>query len=146
MAQEPLLASFALGVGLLVAVVALLGRGRRSYSVVGGWTTRERRSVVSRGADSPAVWTAVFVAVTIGFGVSAVLFVGGSDVPDGMAAVGGAFLAGAAILAFALYVFYGTFVSARNRGLKNAQAALLGAWAIGSLFVVAVVAKLFGLF
>lgn len=146
MAQESLLVSFVLGVALLAVVVVFLGRGWRDYTPVAGWSRAERRSVLSRGADSPAVWTAAFVVLAVGFGMAAVLYVGGSGIPEGMAAVGGAFLVTAATLVFTLYVFYGTFVSAKNRGLKNSQAALLGAWAIGSLLVVAITVKLLGLF
>ncbi|MUV57702.1 hypothetical protein [Halogeometricum sp. CBA1124] len=145
MAQESLVVSFVLGVALIAAVVALTGRGWRQYSVAGGSTTGGGRSVVSRGADSPMVWTVAFLVAALAFGGATVLFVGGAEV-SGMAALGGGFLLAATILVFASYVFYGTFVSARNRGLKNAQAALLGAWAIGSLFVLAVALKLFGAF
>ncbi|SFR68985.1 hypothetical protein [Halogeometricum limi] len=146
MVQSALLVSFVLGLGLLSVVVLLTGRGWRTYSVAGGWTTRPRPSALARGADSPAVWTAAFVAVTLAFGGAAILFVGGTEIPEGMAAMGGVVLVGLATLVFGSYVFYGTFVSARNRGLKNSQAALLGAWAIGALFLVAVTLKLFGLF
>jgi hypothetical protein len=145
MAQESLVVSFVLGVALIAAVVVLTGRGSRQYSVAGGWTTGGGRSVVSRGADSPIVWTVAFLAAALAFGGAAVLFVGGAEV-SGMAGLGGAFLLAAAILVFASYVFYGTFLSARNRGLKNAQAALIAVWALGSLFVLAVTLKLFGTF
>lgn len=149
MAQEALFAGLVFGVALAAAVV-LTGRGRREYSVAGGWATRTgtgtRPSALSRAADSPAAWTAAFVVVALAFGGAAVLFVAGGDVPAGLAAAGGAFLLAAAVLVFGLYVFYGTFVSARGRGLKNAQAALLGVWALGSLFVLAVALKLLGAF
>ncbi|MDS0298958.1 hypothetical protein NDI76_09385 [Halogeometricum sp. S1BR25-6] len=145
MAQEALFAGLVFGVALAAAVV-LAGRGRREHSVAGGWTTRTSPSTLSRTADSPAAWTAAFVAVALAFGGAGVLFVAGGDVPAELAAVGGAFLLAAAVLVFGLYVFYGTFVSARGRGLKNAQAALLGVCALGSLFVLAVTLKLLGAF
>ncbi|ADQ67151.1 hypothetical protein C499_05328 [Halogeometricum borinquense DSM 11551] len=146
MAQESLLVSFVLGVSLIAAVVVLIGRGWRNYSVAGGWTTRESGSVLTRGADSPMMWTAAFLVAALAFGTAAVLFVAGAEVPEGMAAIGGAFLVAGTTLILILYVFYGTFVSARSRGLKNAQAAFLGAWALGMLFVVAIALKLLGLF
>lgn len=147
MAQEALFVGLLFGVALVAAVV-LTGRGRREYSVAGGWTTRgeARPSALSRTADSPAVWTAAFVAVALAFGGAAVLFTAGGDISTELAAAGGAFLLVAAVLVFGLYVFYGTFVSARGHGLKDAQAALLGVWALGSLFVLAVVLKLLGAF
>lgn len=146
MAQTALLLTFLLGIGLLVGVAWFAGRGRRGYTFTADWAHRERPSAAARAVDSPAVWTVGFVTAALAFGLAAVAFVGDASVPEWLAAAGGVFLAAAATLVFVCYLFYGTFVSARNRGLKNSQAALLGSWAIGALLLVAITFKLLGAF
>jgi hypothetical protein len=91
-------------------------------------------------ADSPAAWTAGFLLMTLVAGGGAVLLV--SDVELAAAVGGGVAIAGV-FGAFLLgYLIYGTYDSARSRGLHSAQAALLSAWLFGSLIVVAIAAKL----
>lgn len=146
MAQGFLFAGFFVGIVLLALVIGLLGRGRRSYTVV--FSTHEAESfgsTVRRWSESPAVLSLVFLVIALGFGITAVLFIGGAGIPEGMASAAGAFLVGLTGVVIVTYLFYGSYHTARSWGLKRSQAVLVGSWVLGALFVVTVSLRLLGL-
>lgn len=144
MAQTALVASFLLGVLLVAGGIVLLSRGRFRYSPSYANDDADFATTVVRVAQRPLTWTVSFVVLTLLAGGTTVLAVGGFDVSSGIA--GGATVLLAAIGAVVLvgYLFYGTFVVARSRGLHPAQAAAFGSWAVGLLVLAVVAASLVG--
>ena len=143
MVQTALVGSLLFGL-LLVGIAAYLsGHGWRRYApLLEGVDTR---SSLRRALDSPAVWTVAFLVVVVAAALGALAFVAG-EIPAETQQAAGLFLAAGTAVGITLYLFYGTFVSARSRGLKSSQAAALGSWAVGLLFIVVVVFKLMGMF
>ena len=138
MAESAYLASAFVTGALLLAVWVLVSRMEnwRSYELSGVNLGGEGGSL----ADSPAAWTAGFLLMVLVAGGGALLLVSDAE----FAASVGGWMAVAAIFGVLLvgYLVYGTYDSARSRGLHSAQAALLSAWLFGSLIVVAIAAKL----
>ncbi|WP_148415729.1 hypothetical protein [Haloferax sp. KTX1] len=151
MAQTGLFLGFVLGVVLLVLTVFLTGRGWRHYSVTsvptptGGGSAGSGGSAARRWADDPTVLSVVFLLAALGFGAVAVLFVGGSAIPEGVSDAAGPVLVAGTLTVVVAYLFYGTYHAARGRGLARSQAALLGSWVLGLLFVVGIALRLVGL-
>ncbi|MFB6281121.1 MAG: hypothetical protein ABEH40_03785 [Haloferacaceae archaeon] len=146
MAQVALLLSSLIGLLLIGAIAALIGRGSRGYSLPRRVTSGdEGPSLLGRIARSPAVWTLTFVVAALGLAGAALAVAGVVALPDGTKAAAGVALAAGTGLLLAFYLFYGTFASARARGLGNSQAAMIGSWVIGLLFVVVIALKLLGL-
>jgi hypothetical protein len=137
MAETAYLASALVTGTLLLTVWVLVARMEnwRSYELSTPNLGGEQGSL----ADSPAAWTAGFFLMVLVAGGGAVLLV--SDV-ELAAAVGWTAIAGIFGVFLMGYLLYGTYDSARSRGLHSAQAALLSAWLFGSLIVVAIAAKL----
>ncbi|WP_115865037.1 hypothetical protein [Halorussus litoreus] len=138
MVETGYLASALVTGALLLAVWALASR-------LENWRTYEPAPAAggrgeSGGLGSPATWSAGFVLMVAVVGGGAVLLVSDASLAAGIGGwttVAGAF--GALLLGFALW---GTYSSARSRGVHSAQAALLSAWLFGSLFVLVVAVKL----
>ncbi|POG57142.1 hypothetical protein [Haloferax marisrubri] len=152
MAQTGLFLGFVLGVVLLALTVFLTGRGWRHYTVTsvptptgGGSAGGASDSAARRWADDPTVLSLVFLLAALGFGAVAVLFVGGSTIPEGVTSAAGPVLVAGTLTVVVAYLFYGTYHAARGRGLERSQAALLGSWVLGLLFVVGVALRLVGL-
>jgi len=162
MAQTGLFLGFVLGVALLALTVFLTGRGWRQYSVTsvptptGGGSSgnagesergsgTETGTAARRWADDPTVLSLVFLLAALGFGAVAVLFVGGSTIPEGVSDAAGPVLVAGTLTVVVTHLFYGTYHAARGRGLERSQAALLGSWVLGLLFVVGVALRLVGL-
>ncbi|MFC7078986.1 hypothetical protein [Halorussus caseinilyticus] len=91
-------------------------------------------------SESVGAWVAGFLLLVLVAGGGAVLLV--SD--PAVASAVGSWVALAVVFAVVLvgFLLWGTYSSARFRGLRSAQAALLSAWLFGSLFVAAVAVKL----
>lgn len=103
---------------------------------------RGRRSDGPRSdapSDSVAAWAAGFFLLVLVVGGGAVLLVSDVTLVAGVGWLGLAVAFATVLLGFLLW---GTYSSARFRGLRSAQAALLSAWVFGSLFVTIIVAKL----
>jgi hypothetical protein len=143
MAQTTLVASFLLGVVLVAGAVLLLSRGRVRYTP-GYATDDDLATSLIRIARRPVTWTVSFVVLTLLVGGATVLAVGGYDVSPVVSDGATALLAAVGVVVLVTYVFYGTFVAARSRGLHPAQAAAFGSWAVGLLVLVAVAASLVG--
>lgn len=138
MAETAYLTSALLTGALLLAVWVLVSRMEnwRSYELATANLGRDRGSL----ADSPAAWTVGFVLMALVAGGGAVLLV--SDASIGAAVGGWTTIAGVFGVLLLGYLLYGTYSSARHRGLHSAQAALLSAWLFGSLVLVVIAAKL----
>lgn len=94
----------------------------------------------ARSDDSTTAWIVGFLLLTLSVGGGAVLIVSDPSFAAGVGewvAVSVAF--GLMLLGFLLW---GTYSSARHRGLPSAHAALLSAWLLGSLSVTAIAVKL----
>lgn len=139
MAESTYIASALVTGGLLLGVLLLASRLEdwRQYDLA----LPETRSRTAELADSPAVWTAGFLLMALVAGGGAVLLV--SDLPF-VAALAASWIPLVAVFGVLLmaYLLWGTYSSARFRGLHSAQAALLSAWLFGALFVAAVAGKL----
>ncbi|SDM78879.1 hypothetical protein SAMN05192554_107128 [Haloarchaeobius iranensis] len=120
----------------LAAVVAFLGgRAWKGYTPEGG----DGGSLLHSLKGSPLVWVLSFLLVVGGVAASVVVFVSG---PPGQQALVSGVLVGVGALLLAGYVGYGTFTSTRAHGHTNAVAAMLSAWALGTLFLFAITASL----
>jgi hypothetical protein len=150
MVQTALVGSVLFGAVLVATVAYLSRRGWRTYSpapATGSDGPGGGAAVLERAVDDPAVWTVAFLLAVAAAGLTTVAFVGsGLGLPEGANAVAGGLLVAGAVAVLAGYLTYGTFVSARNRGLANSQAAALGAWALGLAAIVVIVLKIAGLF
>lgn len=135
---------------LVVGVASAMVRiaNRRQRPTTGG--REERRSdegdvlsrygsVLSETARTPTTWYVAFFVLIFGFVGGAIALV--ASPPE----VGGVVflvlgLAFAAVLCG--FLVWGIYSSGRYRGLKSAQAAMAGAWTLGSLLIVAIAVKL----
>lgn len=138
MAETAYLMSALVTGALLFTVWTLVSRMEnwRSYELPN--TELDARG--SNLADSAEAWTAGFFLLVLVVGGGAVLAVSN---PSLVSAVESwvAIVALFGVLLFA-YLLWGTYSSARHRGLHSAQAALLSAWLFGSLFLVVITIKL----
>ena len=131
---------------LLVGAVVALARSF-DWRVAGPTRSargrRDRRDgfdAVADAARSPVAWLVGFFALALGGTAAVVAVVGGAPGPVRRGAWLGLGLVTAAV--FAGYAFWGTYRSARSRGIESATAVLAGLWLLGSLFVLAVVVRL----
>ncbi|NHN61344.1 MULTISPECIES: hypothetical protein [Halorussus] len=140
MAETAYLTSALATGAVLLAVWAFVGRMEnwRSYDPADGTARDLPRS--ADASESVGTWIAGFFALVLVAGGGAVLLV--SDA--GFAAAVGSWTAIALVFAVLLvgFLLWGTYSSARFRGLASAQAALLSLWVFGSLFVAGVTVKL----
>lgn len=147
MAETGFLASTLLTGVLLLAILGVIGRLRdwqRNAAASGGGGAGERAPSpttgdrLERALRSPTGWILTFLALVLGFGGGAVLFVSDPSVPGMSQGALQLLLAGAFALVILAYVFLGVYVSARARGQKSAFAAMIGAWVLGLLFIAAI--------
>ena len=144
MVQTILLASFLLGVLIIAGIVALLSRGRPHYTPRVVDEDDSLAAYLGRVARRPVTWTVAFVLLTLLTAGAAVLAVGGFEVSAGVAGAATTVLAVVGAVVLVGYLFYGTFVAARSRGLHSAQAFAFGSWAVGLLVLLGVAASLLG--
>jgi hypothetical protein len=143
MAQTTFVVSFLFGLVLVATLGYVSARGWRRYSPPESRSSGSRAaSTATRVAQTPGAWILAFLVTALTFGLAAVAFVGGTAIPAGVKQASTLILLAGTVLIVVFYAFYGTFVSARGRGLKNSQAAALGSWVIGLLFIAVVVLKL----
>lgn len=102
------------------------------------------RALVERGSvehdDSMMAWTLGFLLLVLVAGGGAVLLV--SDVALAASFGDWTTLVGVLGALLVAYLLWGTYSSARYRGLPSAHAALLSAWLFGSLVVAGIAVKL----
>ena len=140
MAETAYLATALVTGALLLAVwvrVARLADWRR-YDPAPAEGARGRTRSTDSG-DSVRTWAAGFFLLVLVAGGGAVLLVSDAAFAAAIDWVALAVVFAALLVGFLLW---GTYSSARFRGLRSARAALLSAWLFGSLFVAAVAAKL----
>jgi cbb3-type cytochrome oxidase subunit 3 len=90
-------------------------------------------------ARNPNTWYIAFFLLVFGFAGGAIFLVTSSPEIGGLVFLG---LALAFAVVLCAFLVWGIYRSGRTRGLKSAQAAMAGAWALGSLLVIAIVVKL----
>lgn len=134
----------ALVMGLfLVAVVAFVRRSERDAVRPERETRSTPESLLDRTRESTSAWIAGFLVLVLVAGGLSVAYVGGlSPVPTSLARTAGLVLAAVLGAALAAYLGWGGYHVARSRGFGDAQAAAVGAWMLGLLFVVAIAARL----
>ena len=147
MAQSMFLLSVLTGAVLVALVVLLNARGWRQYTPAGlGFgSSRPDSSTLSAAAGNPTVWVVAFLAAIFVFGGATVAFVSGTGLPESVVQTAGVVLLVASSLVAIGYLFFGTFIAARGRGLGNAAAAMLGSWVLGLAFILVLVVKLMGM-
>ena len=144
MAQIGLLASTVLMGVLTAGVVMLLANGRR-------WRTYAPTDLPARPEDRVSVMDRPGL-LAVGF-IALVFVVGGAVVflSGGLATVGagtpsvdmGVAVSALLGLLIAGFAIVGSYTTARSHGAGVAQAVMVGLWALGLLFVLAVAAQLF---
>jgi hypothetical protein len=144
MAQIGLLASTVLMGVLTAGVVMLLANGRR-------WRTYAPTDLPARPEDRVSVMNRPGL-LAVGF-IALVFVVGGAVVflSGGLATVGagtpsvdmGVAVSALLGLLIAGFAIVGSYTTARSHGAGVAQAVMVGLWALGLLFVLAVAAQLF---
>lgn len=137
-----------MGLLLTVVAVALARVGDRGFSTAatngapGAGTTDVLSRYVAAGgraARTPATWYVSFVVLALVSVGGAIALVTSSPEIGGLIGLGMA-VGSAAILC--VFLFWGIYQSGRYRGLKSAQAAAAGAWALGLLLTAVIVVKL----
>lgn len=144
MAQAGLLASTVL-MGVLTAGLVMLaanGRQWRRYSPTALPATRDGGASMS---ERPGMLALGFIAIVFVVGGTVVLLAGGlstmgTPTPSIDLAMAVSGLLG---LLIAGYVVVGSYSTVRSHGAGSAQALMVGLWALGLLFVLAVAVKLF---
>jgi len=141
MAETAYLASALVTGATLLAVWALVVRMEdwRHYDPASAEREEADSADALHATDSVAAWAAGFFLLVLVVGGGTVLLVSDAALVAGVGWMSLALAFGALLVGFLLW---GTYSSARFRGLQSAQAALLCAWVFGSLFVGAIVAKL----
>lgn len=133
--------------GLLVAVVAALGRVRDRPAVPAPASRGDRgtagrlEEVTAAAGDiaaSPTAWVVLFLVLVVGFGAATFAAVAGATVPSGLGI--------ALIAAFAgiigLYGLASVYGSLRGFGRPRAEAVAVSAFTVGLLGVLAITARL----
>jgi hypothetical protein len=143
MVQAGFLASTVLMGVLTAAVVIALANGRewRHYAPA------NLPATTGGGSDEEhtGLWALGFVLLVLAVGGMVVLLVGGFGSLTASAPTIGT---GTAVIALFVVLIAGyavawSYATARSHGAGTAQAAMVGIWALGLLFVAAVVAQLF---
>ena len=134
--------SYLVGVSVVMAVfavaVAVFVSRRRTWN---GYTPSldEGTSGLRDFAGSPVVWALSFLFVVGGLLAGVVVAVSGTPEQQ---VLGAQVVGVVGAILFVSYVGYGTYLSSRSRGLTSAVAAMVSAWALGSLFVIAITVSL----
>jgi hypothetical protein len=143
MAELQLLASTVLMGVLTAAIVMVLANGRpwRSYSPTALPARPENESSV---LDRPGTMAVGFILLVFLVGGAVVLLSGGLATMGTAAPSVDMALAVSALIGLLLvgYVVLGSYATARSHGVGYAQALLVGLWAFGLLFILAIAAQL----
>jgi len=116
---------------VVTAVAVVRGFGWRRY--------RPRFGSDAPGtAGTPTAAVAGLVALTVGVVGGGLLFVRGGGPPSTTTIVVAPFVAVAG------YLVVGVYMTAKSRGYHRAQAAMLSAWSVGALLLLAVAGALLG--
>lgn len=132
----------------IALVIARMGQRATPSGHAGGrsgyaeWSTRNtpQSSRIVGLANTPAVWTGLFITIAIVFLAGVVLVIEGGEMIDVAAlqtavlAVGGAVLIG--------YVFLGSYFAARDRFGNSATGVAIASATLGLLILIGVVVRL----
>lgn len=141
MAQLAYLASAVLMGFVLVAVAAAVVKWR-AWTPGAAVADRSRREELAASFNNPRGWAAAFVLATLLLAAGALLFASETSLPAiGLTAVG-VVIAALFVVLIGVFLFYGVYAIALNRGLMRSQAVMLGSWAIGLLFILVVIGVL----
>lgn len=137
-----------LTLGIAVTVVRVSTRRQRPETAGerSRRANREERDVLERygavlgaATRNPTTWYVGFFVLVFGFVGGAIALVTSSPEVGSLVFLGLGLAFAAVLCAF---LVWGIYSSGRSHGLRSAQAAMAGAWAIGSLLVVAISVKL----
>lgn len=143
----PLTSALVMGLFLLVVVIAITRNERwRIYDGPGGNASRSRPDAladyVAEWIQHPWSWTLVFVFLTVGFAFSALLYVGGGPAPEASRGIAGVVIAGFLLILVGSFLFIGMYITAKSRGRSNAWGVAEGVFALGVVFMGAIVVNL----
>lgn len=120
---------------VVTAVAVVRGFGWRRYRPRFGVTGR---SDAPDAVGTPTAAVVVLVALTVGVVGGGLLFVRTGGTPSTTTIVVAPFVAVAG------YLVVGVYTTARSRGYHRGQAAMLSAWSVGGLLLLAVAGTLLG--
>lgn len=92
--------------------------------------------------QTPAVWTAGFILLTLGIGFGALVAVGNFGVPESVTARLFSVVSAIIPILIAGFVFFGSYTAIRQRGLGHAQGIVTGVIALSGMLVLAVALQL----
>lgn len=142
MAANILFSTLLMGL-VLLAMVALVIRGRPWRRAEGRADGGSSFDVIAAALRSPTAWMIVFLLLVLVSVAGSLALVGAVPLPEGtQPLVTTALLAGAGIV-LGGFVFFGTYASVRGRGYGSAPAVGLGSLAVGLAALVVVVLQLF---
>ncbi|MFB6148068.1 MAG: hypothetical protein ABEJ48_00230 [Halobacteriales archaeon] len=107
----------------------------------GGFSSAVADGLVKLARD-PMGWTLAFVVTILLFGGATLVFAGWVSVPPALQGTLGLLIGGLFGLLFVIYIFAGTYLAARSRGLANSMAVAVGSWVVAMLFLAALALKL----
>lgn len=132
----------------LLAVVAVVARNER-WRVYDSSSDEEplpRLDALIDGSTkwgrNPWSWTLLFVLLTAGLTASVLLYVGGGPVPEGSQRIVGLVIAGFFLLLVSGFLFVGMYIMAKSKGRSNAWGVAEGIFALGVVFIGAIVLTL----
>lgn len=92
--------------------------------------------------QTPAVWTAGFILLTLGVGLGALVAVGSFGVPETVRTPLLSVVSAVIPILLAGFVFFGSYTAIRQRGLGHAQGIIAGIIALGAVLILAVALQL----
>lgn len=92
--------------------------------------------------QTPAVWTAGFILLTLGVGLGALVAVGSFGVPETVTTPLLSVVSAVIPILLAGFVFFGSYTAIRQRGLGHAQGIIAGIIALGAVLILAVALQL----
>lgn len=134
-----LVSTVLMGLFLIGVVAYVRASERREYE--GPREAAPSEGLASRARNSVRLWIVTFLLLAFVAGGGAVLFVSGALSP-GLAQAGGVALAVVVAASLVAYLGWGGYYIARGHGMGNAQAAAVGVWLLGLLFVALIAIRL----
>lgn len=144
MVQVGLLASTVLMGVFTAALVIALANGRRWRSYSPAALPVPRQESGDSVSDRPGILALGFLLIVFAVGGAVVLPIGGLETMGSSAPGVDPAMAVTALLGLLLAGFFaaGSYSTARSHGAGNASAVMVGFWALGLLFIVALAAQL----
>lgn len=135
-------------VGVAVAIVRVANWRQRPAAASGregpggsgeGDVLGRYGAAIGAATRNPTTWYVAFFVLVFGFVGGTIALVTSPPAIGGVVFLVLGLAFGAVLCGF---LVWGIYSSGRYRGLKSAQAAMAGAWALGSLLIVAITVKL----